>query len=131
MPLPPTPENILYRLLNDRIRVAKSSNERALLTLAIRAQDSLNEQRQELHFRIQEIKTDIQKTESQIRTLTKLMDRCLEGLAKYSVDDARMMELLGEKVARDEDRLRAVKGELMEIEDKLTSAVTVWATAKY
>ncbi|KAJ1962863.1 hypothetical protein GGI12_002393 [Dipsacomyces acuminosporus] len=131
MPLPPTPENVLYRLLNDRIRVTKHAGERALLSIAIRAQDSLNEQRQELLFRIQEIKNDINKTESQLRTLSKVMDKCLQGLAKYTADDVRMMDMLGEKIVRDEGRLRAAKGELAEIEDRLANAVTVWATSKF
>ncbi|KAJ2445507.1 hypothetical protein GGF42_005974 [Coemansia sp. RSA 2424] len=74
---------------------------------------------------------DIQHTESQLNLLSSLFDRYLQGGAKYSSDDARMMDSLGDKLAGQENRLRLAKADLADAEQRFAQLVTAWATTRF
>ncbi|KAJ2451597.1 hypothetical protein GGF42_004224 [Coemansia sp. RSA 2424] len=131
MPLPPTPENTLHKTLHDRFYTAKTIGERALLSLALQAFAVLKEQRQEYDSRTRSILRDIQHTESQLNLLSSLFDRYLQGGAKYSSDDARMMDSLGDKLAGQENRLRLAKADLADAEQRFAQLVIAWATTRF
>ncbi|KAJ2818337.1 hypothetical protein GGI24_005128 [Coemansia furcata] len=131
MPLPPTPENILHKTLHDRFYTAKTIGERALLSLALQAFAVLIEQRLETESRTRSILRDMQHTESQLSELSSMFDRYLQGSIKYSPDNARMMDSLGDKLAGQENRLRLVKADLADAEQRFAQLVTAWATTRF
>ncbi|KAJ2719420.1 hypothetical protein GGI07_005221 [Coemansia sp. Benny D115] len=131
MPVASTHDNILQKVLHDRFYSAKSAGERAILTLALKGLVDIKEQRQDAIIKIEEITRDIDITESQMRALSTLFDRYLQGLVKYSSDDARMMNVLCDKLAAQEARLRAAKAEMVDAEQRFAHLVTTWATSKF
>ncbi|KAJ2746852.1 hypothetical protein GGI20_001005 [Coemansia sp. BCRC 34301] len=131
MPLPPTPENILHKTLHDRFYIAKTIGERALLSLALQAFAVLKDQRQECESRSRFLLRDIQHTESQLSSLSSMFDRHIQGASKYTSDDARMMDSLGDRLAAQENRLRLVKADLADAEQRFAQLVTAWATTRF
>ncbi|KAI7824458.1 hypothetical protein BX661DRAFT_185354 [Kickxella alabastrina] len=131
MPYEPTPDNILHKLLHDRFYSSKICGERAILSLALQRFTDIKRQRQDATMREEEISRDIDLTESQIRTLGGSFDRYMQGLARYNPDDARVMGILSDKLVAQEARLRGVRRELAESEQRFVHIITTWATSKF
>ncbi|KAJ1822798.1 hypothetical protein LPJ56_000621 [Coemansia sp. RSA 2599] len=99
--------------------------------MALLAFSNLQVLRQDISMQTEELTRDIQLTESQMRLLSSSFDRYLQGLATYSADDARVMGILGERLAALETRLRSTREELVNAEQRFIGLLTTWATSRF
>ncbi|KAJ2551940.1 hypothetical protein EV175_003498 [Coemansia sp. RSA 1933] len=127
----PTEEAILQKLMHDRFHTAKSSGERAILSMALQTFVELQRRRQETYERVRELSAQIQTSERQISLVNQRVDSWVRGLGTCTDGDVRLISVLGETLAAQEARLRNSKQELVDAEQRLVQVVGLWATSRF
>ncbi|KAJ2211146.1 hypothetical protein EV179_005725 [Coemansia sp. RSA 487] len=127
----PTEEAILHKLMHDRFNIAKSSGERAILSMALQTFLELQRRRQETYERVRELSRQIQTSERQIALANQRVDHWVRGLGACTESDVRLITMLGDTLAAQESRLRNTKQELVDAEQRLVHIVGLWATSRF
>ncbi|KAJ2610107.1 hypothetical protein EV177_004133 [Coemansia sp. RSA 1804] len=127
----PTEEAILHKLMHDRFHTAKSSGERAILSVALQAFLELQRRRQETSERVRELSRQIQSSERQMALVGQCIDKWARGLGACSESDMRLVTVLGDTLAAQETRLRNTKQELVDAEQRMVHVVGLWATSRF
>ncbi|KAJ2399069.1 hypothetical protein GGI23_002872 [Coemansia sp. RSA 2559] len=127
----PTEEAILHKLMHDRFYTAKSSGERAILSMALQTFLELQRRRQETYERVRELSRQIQGSERQISLVNQRVDHWVRGLGTCTESDVRLIAVLGDTLAAQEARLRNSKQELVDAEQRLVQIVGLWATSRF
>ncbi|KAJ2393730.1 hypothetical protein GGI23_004986 [Coemansia sp. RSA 2559] len=127
----PTEEAILHKLMHDRFHTAKSSGERAILSMALQTFLELQRRRQETYERVRELSRQIQGSERQISLVNQRVDHWVRGLGTCTESDVRLIAVLGDTLAAQEARLRNSKQELVDAEQRLVQIIGLWATSRF
>ncbi|KAJ1664248.1 hypothetical protein IW140_005835 [Coemansia sp. RSA 1813] len=117
--------------MHDRFNIAKSSGERAILSMALQTFLELQRRRQETYERVRELSRQIQTSERQIALANQRVDHWVRGLGACTESDVRLITMLGDTLAAQESRLRNTKQELVDAEQRLVHIVGLWATSRF
>ncbi|KAJ1885410.1 hypothetical protein LPJ81_006914 [Coemansia sp. IMI 209127] len=117
--------------MHDRFHTAKSSGERAILSMALQTFLELQRRRQETYERVRELSRQIQGSERQISLVNQRVDHWVRGLGTCTESDVRLIAVLGDTLAAQEARLRNSKQELVDAEQRLVQIVGLWATSRF
>ncbi|KAJ1951497.1 hypothetical protein DL89DRAFT_295327 [Linderina pennispora] len=131
MPPHATPDQLLYKLISDRLRSTHNAREKALLYLAALAHDSLERQRPELELRLKELARLQAETHTQIKLQTKIREKYLHGDIDLTANDERMLVMSRRHLAEDETRILDVQQKLASLQEAFRDAVKLWATTSY